>query len=307
MAVRIAYVALIVIWSTTPLTLKWSTEGVSFVFAAASRMSLGFVCVMLVATWRGEHLRFDRRALQAYACAALGIYAAMITVYWGAQSIPSGWVAIVFGMTPLVTTALAAPLLGERSLTLGKVLALICGVAGLCVIFHNGLTLSTQAALGLAAVLVATVFHALSAVLIKRVNSDLPALTIVAGGLAFALGPYYLSWWLLDGTLPDAVPQRALWSILYLGVIATTVGFSLYYYVLKHQSPTQVALIAFVSPITALLLGSWLNQELITGRVVLGASLVLIALFAHEVLPALRQAHKRRHATASPIAAKMPV
>ncbi len=294
MAVPAAYLAIIVIWSTTPLALKWSGEGVGFLFGAVSRMTLGFVCVFAVAALRRELPRFDPASMRVYAASALGIYGAMLGVYWGAQFIPSGWIAIVFGLSPMFTAILSLLLLGERAFSASRVGAQLLGLAGLALIFDTGLALGRDAALGIAAIVLATVLHALSAVLVKRAASTLPAMSVVCGGLLFALVPYYLTWWLGDGDLPQVMPAHALGAILYLGIIATTLGFSLYYYVLSRQSATRVALITLVSPVTALMLGRLLNGEPVSARVLADAMLVLAALFVHEVLPALRHGYRRR-------------
>lgn len=41
MSVPAAYLAVILIWSTTPLAVKWSGEGPGFLFGALGRMALG--------------------------------------------------------------------------------------------------------------------------------------------------------------------------------------------------------------------------------------------------------------------------
>ena len=288
-----ANLGVILIWSTTPLAIKWSGDGVGFLFGAVSRMSLGFLCVFAVTCVRRQSLRWDVAAVKAYAAAAIGIYGAMISVYWGAQYIPSGWVAIVFGLSPLVTALLATVLLHERAPSRSRLAAQALGLCGLAVVFHSGIAIGFAAALGILAVVVSTFLHALSAVLLKRLDTDLPATTLVSGGLLFALVPYYATWWLLDGEVPLAVPTRTAAAIVYLGVFATTFGFALYYYILKHLSPTQVALITFVSPISALLLGNALNGEPFEARILAGAALVLAALFMHEIVPALRRPRLR--------------
>lgn len=285
MRIAAAYLGIILIWSTTPLAIKWSGEGVGFLFGATSRMVLGLCCVLTVCALRGLPLRRDRAAIKAYFAAALGIFPAMFCVYWGAQFIPSGWVAIVFGLSPMVTTILAALLLPERTLTGARIVAQLCGLAGLSVVFYSGAAAGSQALLGVAAVLLSTCFHCLSAVTIKRINTDLPAMTLVAGGLCVAVPAYLLCWYLLDGVWPATIPTHALIGILYLGVIGTTGGFVLYYFVLKHMQPAQVALVSLVSPITALMLGHVLNGEPLEARVVIGAVLVLVALGLHEWLP----------------------
>jgi drug/metabolite transporter (DMT)-like permease len=285
MRVPSAYLAVIVIWSTTPLAIKWSGEGVGFLFGALSRMLLGLLCVLLLCLARRQFLRLDRRAWLAYGAAAVGILPAMLSTYWGAQFIPSGWISIVFGLSPLLTAGFAALLLDERSVTPARLLALACGLAGLALVFHSGFALGRDAVLGLSAILFATTCHAASAVLLKRLAVALPPLTLVAGGLLCAVPGYALCWWLFDGTPPSAIPSHALGGILYLGTIATAAGFSLYYFVLHHLAASQVALIALISPLAALLLGAVFNGEPLGLRTLAGALLVLAALALHELLP----------------------
>ncbi|MGE0485486.1 MAG: DMT family transporter [Gammaproteobacteria bacterium] len=299
MSVPVAYVTVIAIWSTTPLAIKWSTEEVGFLFGAVARMTLGFLCVYALLRCRGESLRSDGRAVRAYATAALGIYGAMVSTYWAAQHVPSGWISLIFGLSPLVTAGLAAVLLGERTPGGHRLFAQALGLSGLAIIFYRGATLGPAAVGGIAALAWATTCHCLSAVLLKRQDHGLSSTALAAGGLLAALPPYYLTWYLGGAELPTRLPAYVLGSILYLGVVATTLGFTLYYYILARQSPVQLALVAFVSPVSALLLGHWLNGEAVDLRVAAGAACVLGALFLHEVWPALR----RPRATVSPVLA----
>ena len=287
MRVPAAYAGLIALWSTTPLAIKWSSDGVSFLFGSATRMTLGLACVLIICALRRLPLRGDRAALQAYGAAAIGIFPAMFSVYWGAQFIPSGWIAIVFGLSPMVTAVLSALLLPSHGLTGMRVLAQLCGVAGLIVVFQTGVANGGQAVYGIAAVLASTFFHCFSSVLVKRLNSDLPAMSLVAGGLCLCLPAYIGCWWLFDGHWPTVVSRHALSAILYLGCVGTTGGFVMYYFVLKHMQPGQVALVSLISPLSALALGHLLNGEPLETRVLLGAGLILTALALHEVVPAL--------------------
>ena len=287
MRVPAAYLGLIVIWSTTPLAIKWSSDGVSFLFGSATRMCLGLICVLLVCALRRLPLRRDRAAITAYAAAAIGIFPAMFSAYWGAQFIPSGWLAIVFGLSPMVTAVLSRLLLPGHTLTGMRVVAQLCGVVGLAVVFQSGINNGAHAGFGVAAILASTFFHCLSSVLVKRLNSDLPAMSLVAGGLCLSVPAYLTFWWLFDGHWPAVVSNHALSAILYLGCVATTGGFVMFYFVLKHLQPGQVALVSLISPLSALALGHWLNGEPLEPRVLTGAALVLLALALHEVLPAL--------------------
>ena len=81
--------------------------------------------------------------------------------------------------------------------------------------------------------------------------------------------------------------RHALSAIIYLGCVGTTGGFVMYYFVLKHMQPGQVALVSLISPLTALALGHLLNGEALDARVLVGAGLVFTALALHEVVPAM--------------------
>lgn len=290
-----AFVLLIVIWSTTPLTIKWSAAGSSFVFGAATRMSLG-LCVawVLIAVMRVP-VRLDRRALLAYCAAALSLYGAMICVYWGAQRIPTGWVSVLFGLSPLITGVLSAIILRDRSLTGARLTGSLLGVAGLAVVFLNGHALGPAAVLGVAAIVVSSVLYSGAAVWMKLIDVDLPALATVGGGLALSVPLYVLSWWLLDGIVPQSLPLEAWLSIGYLAVFGSVLGFQMYFHVLKHLDAGRTSLISLVTPILALVIGHLFNGEPLTLRVWLGAALVLSALVLYE-LPMLRASwrqHKR--------------
>lgn len=63
MSVPAAYLGVILIWSTTPLTIKWSGEGVGFLFGVTGRMALGAaLCVALIKLLRIDFPGMARRA-----------------------------------------------------------------------------------------------------------------------------------------------------------------------------------------------------------------------------------------------------
>lgn len=282
MRIYLAYLSIILLWATTPLAIKWSGEGTGFLFGVTARMTIGLVCILLVLGLSKQRLIWHRKALQTYLAVSLQIYGSMLVVYWAAQFIPSGWISVIFGLLPLMTALLAAIWLRERSLTPGTVLAYVLGLCGLWIMFGSALQLGHEAVLGIAGVLVSTFLQAVSSVWIKRIDAKIPALSQVTGGLLLSLPLYLITWVKFDGHWPTAISPTSLASIIYLGMIATTVGFVLYYYLLIHQSATKVALITLVSPIMALLLGHAVNHEPLTMKVVTGTLLILGALLMHE-------------------------
>ena len=288
MRVTLAYISIILLWATTPLAIKWSGEGAGFIFAVASRMTIGTVCMILLLAISRKRLPSHSRAKRTYFAVALQIYATMMSVYWGAQFIPSGWVSVIFGLSPFLTALFAAIWLKERSLTFGKLLSYLLGISGLAVMFSSAFELNTQAVYGMIAVLIAVSIQTASAVWVKYIKAKLPATTQVTGGLLFALPAYLFTWVIVDNAyIPTTLPITSLASILYLGFIATTIGFALYYYLLIHLSATTVGMIPLISPILALFLGHTINYEQITPKIIIGTVLILVALLLHEFLDRL--------------------
>jgi len=294
MRIYLAYLSVILLWATTPLAIKWSGEGPGFLFGVTGRMTIGLICILPILALAKQRLYWHRKALLTYLAVAVQIYGSMLAVYWAAQFIPSGWISVIFGLLPLMTALLAAVWLGERSLTLGKLLAYVLGLSGLWVMFGSALQLGHAAVLGIVGVLVSTFLQSASSVWVKRIDGKIPALSQVAGGLLLSLPLYLITWAKFDGHWPTEISPVSLASIVYLGAIATTVGFVFYYYLLIHQSATRVALVTLVSPVMALLLGHAVNHEPLTMKVATGTLLILGALLVHEFFGRLTGSKKTK-------------
>ena len=292
MSVPAAYLGVIVIWATTPLAIKWSGEGAGFLFGVTGRMVVGAAVAALTLLALGQRLRWHRRARLTYMVAGLGIYGGMLSVYWASQHIPSGWISVLFGTAPIVTSLMAALWLDERALTVPRLVGMTLGVAGLAVMFATALEVDKEVGIGVAAVLLATACHSASAVWIKRLDARLPGLTVTTGGLMVAVALFLLTWFASGATWPAQVPHRAGLAILYLGVVGSVVGFALYYHVLGRVAVTRVALITLITPVCALLIGAVANGEPLTGEVWAGTALISLGLLTCQLggdrLPASR-------------------
>ena len=282
MTIPAAYLGVILIWSTTPLGVKWSGEEVGFLFGVTARMLIGTVLTLILLRYMSLRLVWHRKAMQSYLAASLGIYGAMMLVYAGAQYIPSSMVAILFGLSPLTVGIMSALLLGENSLTPARIFGIGMGITGLIVIFSGRIHLGDDAQLGIILVTASTLLHSISAVLLKRIQAGLPAMVVNGGGLLIASVFYLLTWVILDGNLPTEIPARVSYSILYLGVIATVIGFSLYFYLIHHLDAHQVGLIPMITPVTAMLIGHLLNGEMISMEMITGTAMISFGLLCYQ-------------------------
>lgn len=288
MSVPAAFLSVVLIWSTTPLAIQWSSQDGGFLFGISARMVLSvFVCLVLVAL-TSRRMLWHRRALASYLVAGLGIWGAMTAVYWGAQHVPSGLVSVVFGLTPLVTALMAALWLDEPSLTFPRLAGIAASLVGLWVIFGQGPGVDPALGLGLVGLLVSVTIHSASSVWLKRIDAGLHPLETTTGALMIAVPLFLLDWWLLDGGLPEALGRRTLLSIVYLAVFGSVLGFVLYYYLLAKVQASRVALITLLTPVLALALGEAVNGEQVELGTVLGTGIILAGLSLFHWGDALR-------------------
>lgn len=282
MKVMAAYLGVILIWSTTPLAIKFSTDSLSFVTAVGLRMSSAALLCVLIMSVLGQSVRWDKASLAAYAAGNLGVFGAMSLGYFAVGFIPSGLMSVMFGIAPLLSGLMAHYLLGEDKGSILRQAALLLGVAGLAFVFQGAINLQASALPGLIAALLAACLFALSGVLVKRYAGHLGAMEHTTGSLLLSLPLFFLSWLLFDGHLPNDISAKSLISVSYLSVLGSVVGFMLYFYALQALGPTQVALIPLITPILALCLGHWFDNEIIAPTTLFGGVLIFLALAGYQ-------------------------
>ena len=126
-----AYVCVVLIWSTTPLAIKFSNHSLTPMVSISLRIvfAVAVACVMFVLLRRRIPMRLENWPI--YAAAAIGLFPNMPLVYTASEYIPSGLIAIMFGVTPFVNGLLAIPMLGEPKLSPSRWLSLLLALLGL--------------------------------------------------------------------------------------------------------------------------------------------------------------------------------
>lgn len=282
MKVALAYATVVLIWSTTPLTIKFSTDSLSFIAAVGLRMGLAGAVCLLICLFTRTPLRRDSQALSAYAAANIGVVGAMSATYLAVAYIPSGLVSVIFGLAPLLSGVFARWLLGEAALSPLRIGALMLSLGGLGLVFQGALALPGDALPGLLLSLLAVTLFALSGVLVKRQSAGMTALEHTTGSLLLSLPVFLLGWLIFDGQWPLQMSRLSLLSVGYLALFGSVFGFMLYFFVLQRLGPTQVALIPLITPVFALALGSLLAGEAIGALTFVGGALILLALAVYQ-------------------------
>jgi drug/metabolite transporter (DMT)-like permease len=282
MSLPTAFISVILIWSTTPLAVKWSALGSSSTFAVFSRMAIGTALCWLLLKALRIPFPMHRKARQTYLAGGLSLFTAMSLTYWSSQFIDSGMIAVLFGLSPMITGLGAAYWLEEQALAPAKVAGMLFGVAGLWIVFRTSVALGPSALEGMGVLLAGVIAQSLGMVWIKRIGDDNSPVAMNLGALLVALPLFFAAWLVADGHVPESVFNRAGAAILYLSVFGSVMGFVLYYYMIKHLQAGTVALITLVTPVLALLLGHGLNGETVQPSTWAGTACIAVGLSLHQ-------------------------
>ncbi|WP_286694398.1 DMT family transporter [Spongiibacter sp. UBA1325] len=286
MLVRFVYLLVILIWATTPLSIKLGGDSLAPIAALSLRILIAFFVGSALCTLFGVAGLNIRRHWKLYFAASISLFPNMALVYLAAQYIPSGLIALMFGLSPFFTAALAWPMLGERMLVPRKLFAIALAALGLLCILADDVVITGDSYTGIALMLLSNLLFSGSAVWVKKLNATIVVSPVeqALGAMAFALPGMLLSWWLWVGFEPLVFSAVSLGSLLYLALFASLVGFVAYYYILKVMPVETVSLIPLVSPVLALAIGSVVVDEPITPAMLLGAGMIITALAVHQGL-----------------------
>ncbi|MGR6872589.1 DMT family transporter [Pseudomonas sp. HK3] len=288
MKVASVYLSVVLIWSTTPLFIKLSVDSLDYIQASAMRMWLSLVLCFVMMRLLSIPFRLTREALYRYFVGAVAVSGAMLCVYWSAQTLPSGLVAVVWGLSPLVVSVYCLLLIPQTRLSVTQVLCMLLAVFGLYYIFAQGVTIGAHLVLALLVLLLGVNFHSVSSVLLQRLQVFKPEQSMhpleqTTGALLLSAPVYAVMWLCLSGPLPNEVSDTSIVAILYLSTLGSVAGFIGYYYLLNKMSASSVALITIMTPVLALLLGAYVANEALHARTWIGAGFIIVALtFYHS-------------------------
>jgi drug/metabolite transporter (DMT)-like permease len=281
-----AYVVLCLIWGTTWSAIQIGLRGIPPLTGVALRFAIAGVLLLLFARVRGIGLGATARERWLWVCN--GLFAFCISygvVYWSEQWVPSGLASVLFATYPLFVAMLAHVMLPDERVSRRELIGIAVGFGGVAVIFSADFAAlgGRQVAVAAAVMLVSPAAAAVSSVVVKRWGAGVHPLSLTAVPMTFtgmvmgALAVAYEG----DRTFrPDVVSVSAL---LYLAIAGSAVTFTLYYWLLSYLPAKRLALIAYIIPVIAMLIGT-LRGEPLTARTLGGSALVLagVALAIHR-------------------------
>ncbi len=243
-----------------------------------SRVALAAVILLMIMRLRRERLPHDRRVWAAFfGMGLLNNAIPFSLIVWGQQHIASGVASILNASTPLFTVILAHLLTRDERMTAGKLVGVLIGFAGVAVMI--GLDALRDPGAGVIAqflCLAGAISYAFAGIYGRRFRafgiSPLGTATgqVIASSLIML--PLVLA---LDR--PWALPPPSLTAIgalIGLAAISTALAYVLYFRILATAGATNLLLVTFLVPVSAILLGILFLGETLLPRHFAGMALI---------------------------------
>lgn len=284
MATRMTYLLVILIWTTTPLAIKLGGDSLDPMASLTLRMLIAFLKGSEICAVGGIAALNIKQNGMVYLAGSLGLFPNMALVYFAAEYISSGLIALMFGLTPFFTALLARPILGKNLLLPHKIIAIILAMIGLFFIFFDDTVITGKAYIGLLLMLGSNIIFSACILWVKRLNKILhvPPFEQTLGSMAFSLPGLLITWFCIFGFEPLKFSLISIGSLLYLSLVASLIGFAAYYHVLNKMKVETAALIPLITPISAMILGVIVADEIITNYMYTGAFFMIFALAIHQ-------------------------
>jgi drug/metabolite transporter (DMT)-like permease len=253
-----------------PLTIVLGRVG----FAA---LALGAVLPLL-----GQGMPRDRESWRAFAVmAALNNVVPMSLLVWGQSHIASGLASILNATTPFFTVLVAHFLTTDERLTYAKLAGVGVGLAGAVVIVGPDVMRGFGSDVwGELACLGAPLSYAFAGVYGRRFKRmGLTPLATATGQVTAAtllMLPLVLA---VDHPWSLALPSARTWgAVLGIALLCTAIAYILYFRILASAGATNLLLVTFLIPVSAILLGALFLDERLAARHFLGMALIGLAL-----------------------------
>ena len=200
----------------------------------------------------------------------------------GQQEIGSGLASVVNAMTPIWTLIIANFFTVDEKFTRLKLAGIICGFIGVAVLIGADLVQGLSAsAWAQAAILGATISYGFATVWGKRFKGTDPIIIATGQLTASSLIILPIVFLIEDPLNLSAPTMEMIISVLGLSVLCSAIAYILFFKILESAGATNLSLVTFVIPPSAiffgfLFLGETLDYEDVIGVLMIAAGLALI-------------------------------
>ncbi|TWT14875.1 DMT family transporter [Reyranella sp. CPCC 100927] len=271
-------IALSVLWGGSFLFGKVAVGEIPPLSVTLGRVALAAVALNLLLLVLGQRLPTDRVSWLAFiGMGFLNNVLPFTLIFWGQMQIGAGLASILNATTPLWTVVVAHLLTSDEKMNAGKLAGVLLGIAGVAALIGPSAVAGFSGDVpAMIAVVLATLSYAFAGIFGRRfARMGLAPLSVATGQVTAAtimMLPLALA---VDRPWLLAPPgTTAIAALVGLAVISTALAYVIYFRLLATAGATNLLLVTFLIPPSALAFGMLLLDEPLLSRHVVGLVLI---------------------------------
>jgi len=286
MSKLLGFTLMCLVWGSTWLVIKIGLESIPPFLGAAVRFLIASLIMYSIVVIRGVKIPKDPISVRLYILVGICSFSIGYSlVYWGQQYIPSALAAILFGTFPFFVAGMSWFVYKSEDITLSKVLGIVIGFIGVIFIFSEDVVnqFGEASFFGMLVIILAASIQAVVSVTIKKYGNGISTFALNTIGMSIGTSILFIISIIIEDWGQTVIDRKAIGSVLYLATFGTVVTFGLLFWLLKHIEAVKLSLLAFITPIIAVLLGTVFAEEEFTIQIYGGSALVLIGILISNI------------------------
>lgn len=279
LAASLAIALLCVVWGSTWYGIRVCLEDQPPLTSAAARFLIAACAMAVLAPLLRRREGAPPPKTWLWCTSGLTNFAGCYGILYVAELVvPSGPAAVLWGVFPLLMAASGALFLGER-LGARQIAGTLVSFAGIVTVFGGGLGDIDSGNLGHSLLLMLSPLVAcVGTTLVKKHGSKTSSVLLNRNGMFLGAGALGLAAALLEDPASATWSTRGVLALLYLALFGTTMTFGIYFWLLRTTPASRLALITYVTPVVAMLIGAIAGDGTMDANAWVGTALVVLGI-----------------------------
>ena len=247
-----------------------------------ARVGLAALALLFLMKMLGQGIQLNRQILKAFfGMSFLNNVVPFSLIVWGQQHIASGVASILNATTPLFTMLVAHWFTTDEKINPRRLLGVLTGMGGVGLMMGlDSMESSGFHLLGQSAILLAAFSYGLAGVYGKRfAQLEIPPLATATGQLcASSMILIPLTLW-IDQPWTMTIPSiEGMGSLLGIALLSTALAYVIYFRLLKTAVATNLLLVTLLIPVSAIILGIFLLDEMLEPQHLSGMAVISLGI-----------------------------
>ena len=268
-----------IIWGSSFFNIKIATYSYEPITLALVRVIFASAPLILLCKFKKIKIEAFSNEWKHYALIGLcNIAIPFILIAIGTSKINSYLAAMLMSTTPLSGTILAHFFTKNEKINIFKVIGVLIGFSGILFLFLDKIIINESNYIFALITILGSTFYSIGGILTIKIKNKgnenvTTSTTIWSLIFLFPMAIILEKPWLADPSLESTL------SLLYLGIVATGLAWLIRFRILSVNGLVFQTQVAYLIPIFGVFFGYFLMDEVITWRVLISLSIIIIGIY----------------------------